>query len=70
MKGVAKVGFDRFFKPIDILHCVIWVLNVMKVEEAVVLFLVGYKVGIQNAGRDKSQQKNDGKQFYRKKTPF
>jgi hypothetical protein len=70
MKGVAEIGLDRFFKPVDIFHCVIGVLNVMKVKEAVVLFLVGYKVSVQDACRDKDEQNSDGKNLCRKKTVF
>ena len=51
VKGVAEIGLERFFKPVDVLHGIVWVLVVMKVEEAVILFLVGNKVCVRPESR-------------------
>jgi len=64
MKGVAEIGLERFFKPINILHCVVGVLNEMKVKKAVVLFLVGYEVSVKHSPRDKVQQNENGDKLF------
>ena len=46
IKGITKICFNSFFKPINVFHTVIWVLLIMNVKKFVPIFFVFDHVGI------------------------
>ena len=56
VEGIAEVGLEGFFEPVNILHCVIRVLVIMKMKESIVLLFIGYKVGVKRQTRDQGKK--------------
>jgi hypothetical protein len=47
IKGIAEIGFQGFFKPVNVLNGIVGALNIMEVIEPVVLFFIGNIVGVE-----------------------
>ena len=59
IKGVAEIGIQGLFEPVDVLHRVVRVLDVVHVKKPVVLFLVSYNVRIEGNGRKRGEQRRE-----------